>query len=103
MIEELILLQDHYAKDRCADCVMKHLYTIRAYSLEAQHLDNSAEIKELLKKAIDLSDKHIELVLKSLHGSQVDIEKMVQEVRELRKELVTKLYSTHELEHQHVH
>jgi len=103
VVEELVLLQDHYAKDRCADCVMKHLYTIRAYALEAQHLSNDKDIKELLKKAIELSDKHMQLVLKSLHGAEVNVDSMIQEVREYRKALVSKLYGTVELEHQHIH
>jgi len=99
IIQTLILLQDHYTGNRCADCILKHLETIEAYANEGLSLDNSLKYKEFFEDAIKLADKHKQIVVGCLDESGVcqikneqDINKMVQEVRMLRKELNMVLY-----------
>jgi len=99
IVQSLILLQDHYAGNRCADCILKHLETIEAYANEGLSLDHAIQYKDFFKDAIDLAEKHKELVVGCLDEngvcqvkSEEDINKMIQEVRMLRKELNMVLY-----------
>jgi len=99
IIQTLILLQDHYTGNRCADCILKHLETIEAYANEGLSLDHAIQYKDFFKDVIDLAEKHKELVVGCLDEkgvclvkSEEDINKMVQEVRMLRKELNMALY-----------
>jgi len=99
IVQTLILLQDHYAGNRCGDCILKHLQTIEAYANEGLSLDHSIQYKDFFKDAIDLAEKHKELVVGCLDEngvcqvkSEEDINKMIQEVRMLRKEFNMALY-----------
>jgi len=99
IVQSLILLQDHYAGNRCADCILKHLETIEAYANEGLSLDHAIQYKDFFKDAINLAEKHKELVVGCLDEKGVclvkteeDINKMIQEVRMLRKELNMVLY-----------
>jgi len=98
-VQTLILLQDHYAGNRCGDCILKHLQTIEAYANEGLSLDHSIQYKDFFKDAIDLAEKHKELVVGCIDEngvcqvkSEEDINKMIQEVRMLRKEFNMALY-----------
>jgi hypothetical protein len=99
IVQSLILLQDHYSGNRCADCILKHLQTIEAYANEGLSLDHAIQYKDFFKDAIELAEKHKELVVGCLDEkgvclvkSEEDINKMIQEVRMLRKEINMVLY-----------
>ena len=99
IVQSLILLQDHYAGNRCGDCILKHLQTIEAYANEGLSLDHAIQYKDFFKDAIDLAEKHKGLVVGCLDEngvcqvkSEEDINKMIQEVRMLRKEINMVLY-----------
>jgi len=108
IIEEMVLLEDHYKTDRCADCVIKHIYTIRALAIEGLGLTGADAYEDLLHKARKLAEDHLRTVLKSVHGGlEVDFNRLIQEVRALRKEMVWRLYGLYELDslpaHAHPH
>ncbi|MEM0121430.1 MAG: hypothetical protein QW688_08345 [Thermoprotei archaeon] len=109
--EHLILLQDHYTGNRCADCVLKHLYTVKAYAEEGLTLNNATQVRALLENARQLADKHLQLVQANLEGKirgegfGKTLEKMVQDVRRLRQEILFTLHGAGlgEEEHHHSH
>ncbi len=98
IIENLILLQEHYAGNRCGDCILKHLETIRAYADEGMTLDHSDKYMQFLKASYDLAEKHLDIVVGCIEEgeckvkSEEDIHRMIQEVRELRREINMALY-----------
>jgi len=98
IIKNLILLQDHYAIDPCADCITKHLETIEAYAEEGLTLDNADKCRDYLIKAQEIADKHKKIVLSCTVGnfcnihSHDDLNEMIQEIRELRKEMNMAIY-----------
>jgi len=91
--KELLLLEDHYAKVFCAECIFKHLLKIDAYCDEAKTLDNADKVQHLCKEAKDLVVRHLEW-LKSNVGKPIPAEEfekkrqeMLQEARQLRKKI----------------
>jgi len=103
IVEELLLLEDHHVKDRCIECITKHYLRVKAYALEGLQLPDS-DVHDSLMKALDVSERHLKEVHSSIHGGSPDPFKLTQEVRELRKELVGKVYGVTELpDHHHIH
>jgi len=98
--EELILIQNHYSQDRCADCLTKHWLTVSALAREAVSLDNADQVLDLAREAQELAQKHLSIILSHI-DKPVDINKMIQEVRELRKKIIQKVLGVTEIEHQH--
>ena len=97
--QNLVLLQDHYTIDACADCILKHSQLIRGYAEEGLTLDNANLIRPELEETIEIIDKHLKLVLscadESGHcriRSQKDVDTMIQEVRNLRRKINIKVY-----------
>lgn len=105
--QDLTLIEDHYKGNGCADCLVKHISTIRAYSREALGLNNARNFIELLKKIDEVMDKHLQIILGCAVGEKCDIndkddmDKLVQEIRALRKEIVENIYNVSELDKDH--
>ncbi len=94
IIENLILLQDHYSTDPCADCCTKHVETIEAYAREGMALDHAAEYADYLKACTDLAERHLRIIVGCINDqgkceikNPKDMVKMGQETRALRREL----------------
>jgi len=99
IVEELLLLEDHHARDRCIDCITKHYLRIIAYATEGLELPDS-DVHPLLRKALELAQKHKSVILGILHGGpQPDPWSLIKEIRDLRKELIAKLYGVADFEH----
>lgn len=99
MIHNLILLQDHYTGNRCSDCILKHLETIIAYAEEGKSLDHAVQYMEFLNQAVSIMQKHKKLVLDCMKKegvcvikSEKDMNRIMNEVRMLRKELNMAVY-----------
>lgn len=99
IIENLVLLQDHYSGNRCGDCILKHLQTIAAYADEGMTLDNSKEFVQYLEAAHDVAEKHKALIIPCVNEegaceivSHDQINGMITEIRMLRKEINMALY-----------
>ncbi|MEM3795574.1 MAG: hypothetical protein QW429_06830 [Thermoprotei archaeon] len=109
--EHLILLQDHYTGNRCADCILKHLYTVKAYAEEGLTLNNATQVRTLLENARQLADKHLGLVQSNLEGRVRGesfgrvLAGMVQDVRALRQQILFELHGAGlgEEHHDHIH
>ena len=99
IVENLILLQDHYSGNRCGDCIMKHLQTVQAYADEGMTLDSASEFIEYLKTSKELAERHQGLVVPCVNEegtceivSHDQINGLINDVRMLRKEINMALF-----------
>lgn len=99
IIENLILLQDHFAMDPCADCCLKHTETIEAYAREGLALDHSLDVKEMLDGAIESAQKWKGIIVGCINDEgkceikkPEDMQNLIQEARALRRELNMSIY-----------
>lgn len=98
IINNLLLIQDHYTFDPCADCLTKHHKLVMAYAEEGMTLDNNDMVRRELSDAEELSRKHLHIVVECTIGNKCkvkkpeDMQRMVQEVRALRRKLNMKVY-----------
>lgn len=107
--EHLILLQDHYAGNRCADCIIKHLYTVRAYADEGSTLNSASEYRPLLDEANALANAHLSIVTSNVRGetqlSEGGLNELINDVRRLRQKILTVLHGfitdEHHVSHEH--
>ena len=105
--QDLTLIEDHYKGNGCADCLVKHISTIRAYAREALGLNNAKPFLQLLKEIDSIMDRHLQIILGCAVGDECDIKndddknKLVQEIRALRKKIVENIYNVSELDNDH--
>lgn len=98
IIRNLLLIQDHYSQDPCADCLSKHWNLVMAYAEEGETLDGSEKYAKEFNEVIGLGERHIKIILDCAVGGVCkvkkpeDMQRMIQEVRVLRKELNQKIY-----------
>ncbi len=87
--KQTILLEDHLFQEekRCQDCIYKHFLTIEALAEEAITLDKEnkhPELKELPTKIRAIEKKYI--------ANPKDAHLIAQELREIRKQNMTKCF-----------
>ena len=105
--QDLTLIEDHYKGNGCADCLVKHISTIRAYAREALGLNNVKPFLQLLKEIDSIMDRHLQIILGCAVFDKCDIKndddknKLVQEIRALRKKIVENIYNVSELDNDH--
>ncbi len=105
--QDLTLIEDHYKGNGCADCLVKHISTIRAYAREALGLNNAKPFLQLLKEIDSIMDRHLQIILGCAVFDKCDIKndddknKLVQEIRALRKKIVENIYNVSELDNDH--
>lgn len=101
IISNLILLQEHYdgANVECADCILKHLETIRAYAEESKGLDNAIKYKAAINQVLAFVDNHIKIITDCIKDNNAcviktaeDKEVMISQARILRRELNVLIY-----------
>ncbi len=101
IISNLILVQEHYtgANVKCADCILKHLETIRAYAEESLGLDNAITYKAAIERVLAFANNHIKIITdcivdddRCIIKTEKDKEKMIMQVRSLRRELNVLIY-----------
>ena len=99
--KQLILLEQHYVEDPCADCIAKHLLTVEALAQEGLNLNNAEKYQLLLKEALDLAQKHYDIVQGFLfnQNGNYNLLEMAQEVRQLRKKIMQQAFNVNETEH----
>ncbi len=101
IISNLILLQEHYdgANIECADCILKHLETIRAYAEESLGLDNAIKYKAAIDQVLTFAENHIKIITdcisddnKCIIKTEEDKNVMISQARILRRELNVLIY-----------
>jgi hypothetical protein len=98
ILRNLMLIQDHYSSDPCADCLTKHWNLVMAYAEEGLTLDNYKKVADLLNGALEVGHRHFKVIVDCAVGGQCrvkkqeDLMKMLQEVRSLRKEISVRIY-----------
>lgn len=88
--KQIILLEDHLFQKskRCEDCICKHFLTIEALSEEAITLDKDKQHRDYLESLPD----RIRAIQKMYLNKTNDICDVAQELRNIRKEMMTKSF-----------
>ncbi|MEM4772543.1 MAG: hypothetical protein QW648_00850 [Nanoarchaeales archaeon] len=104
IVKELILLEEHYVTNPCADCISKHLLKVSALAEEALTLNNAKKYELILKEVLNIAEKHFNIVNSFLtHGNQnYNLMDMAQEIREIRKKILKEIFNVDEIPH-HLH
>lgn len=90
MCKQIILLEDHLfqTSKRCEDCICKHFLTIEALAEEAVTLDKEGKYKKYLENLPD----RVRTIQKQYVNKEKTIHEVAQELRKIRKEMMTKSF-----------
>jgi hypothetical protein len=98
ILRNLLLIQDHYSTDPCADCLTKHWSLVLAYADEGLTLDNNKAVRDLLERTAEIGNRHFNTIVSCAVKNVCkvrnhdDLMEMLQEVRSLRKEISMRIY-----------
>lgn len=98
IVRNLLLIQDHYVSDPCADCLNKHWNLVLGYEEEGRTLDGNAKFQKDLHEVEDLANRHLKTVVECAVGNTCKVKKpedmarMIAEVRTLRRRLNQRIY-----------
>ena len=99
--KQLILIEEHLAGNRCADCLTKHYLTVQALAAEGLRLEHGQEepYRSLLTQANQVAQKHLTYVL---HDQGNKIPEMITEVRQLRKNIFNQVLGISDIHHEQI-